>query len=172
MEYTYSGAVFDDDKNPKYRYSLIRRFDNPDKGFIRSDKGVCFIMLNPSTANAVEDDATIRRCVDFTRRWHYEKMVVLNLFTIISSDPKVLLNVKTEDKSSNTLMGLTFNGVDLVVCAWGAFPKYIGDRDREVMAFLKKVYIEPYCLGVTKAGYPRHPLYVPAATVPVKYKGR
>jgi hypothetical protein len=44
----------------KYRYTLTRVWDET------KDK-VMFIGLNPSTADEIEDDPTIRRCINFTK---------------------------------------------------------------------------------------------------------
>ena len=48
----------------RYRFLLTRR-----TGF--GEKKVMFLMLNPSTADAVQNDATIRRCMGFASRWEY-----------------------------------------------------------------------------------------------------
>ena len=46
----------------KYRYVLTRQV-RP------GPKIATFIMLNPSTADATQDDPTIRRCIGFARQW-------------------------------------------------------------------------------------------------------
>ena len=48
----------------------------------------------------------------------------------------------------------------LVVAAWGNYGKAEG-RDLRVIEALP--WVTWYCLGRTKAGFPRHPLYVPAS---------
>ncbi|TYQ25791.1 DUF1643 domain-containing protein [Pseudanabaena sp. UWO310] len=48
---------------------------------------------------------------------------------------------------------------DRVVVAWGNNGKLM-QRDRHVLELLSKHNIQPHCLGITKADYPCHPLYV------------
>ncbi len=42
-------------------------------------------------------------------------------------------------------------------------------RDRHVLELLSKHNIQPHCLGITKAGYPHHPLYVMCSKKPITY---
>ena len=67
----------------RYRHALGRHWDN-DKGF------VLFIMLNPSTADAQQDDPTIRRCMDFAKRWGFGGIEACNLFDWRATDPKAV----------------------------------------------------------------------------------
>ena len=67
----------------EFRYSLDRTWNSD------IDR-VLFIMLNPGTADAKVDDATIRRCMSFTARWGKGGIVVGNLFTLRSTNPKEL----------------------------------------------------------------------------------
>ena len=46
----------------KYRYELHREWD-------KDKKKVLFIMLNPSTADADNNDLTTIRCVNFAKKW-------------------------------------------------------------------------------------------------------
>lgn len=67
----------------KYRYELTRTWD-PQKMM------VCFIGLNPSTADAENDDATIRKCIGFAQRWEYGGILMLNIFAFRTVSPAVL----------------------------------------------------------------------------------
>src|SRR4026208_2484913 len=49
----------------RYRYSLRRTW-------AEGCAIVCFIMLNPSTADADIDDPTIRRCIGFGKSWNFD----------------------------------------------------------------------------------------------------
>ena len=75
------GATFSRDR--RYRYRLWRRWD-------RSRAVVAFVMLNPSTADAMHDDPTIRRCVGFARAWGFGGVDVVNLFALRATDTRAL----------------------------------------------------------------------------------
>lgn len=74
-------AVFGPELRPDgeavYRYSLTRRFVDPD-GYLRGR--VLFVMVNPSTADAEKPDRTITRCIKFARDWGFARLDVVNLF--------------------------------------------------------------------------------------------
>jgi len=149
-----SPAVLSSDR--RYRYVLRRR--------VGLEPGrVCFIMLNPSTADESIDDPTIRRCMDFTRRWDQGELVVVNLFAWRSSDPSALLVADDPVGPDNaTYIMLAAACSSTVVAAWGAIhPKY-GRWALHVAGLFTETRLS--CLGRTKAGWPRHPLYVAAQT--------
>ena len=59
-----------------------------------------------------------------------------------------------------------------VICAWGAHGGFMG-RDLEIMRWLGTYSsIQPMCLGITKEGYAKHPLYVPYYAPLTTYAGR
>ena len=78
-------AIFSGDR--RYRYLLIRRVGT-------SQSRVLFIMLNPSAADEVRDDPTIRRCIGFARDWGFGLLEVVNLFALMSTNPKTLLDAE------------------------------------------------------------------------------
>jgi hypothetical protein len=67
-----------------YRYRLVRSWS----GLPR----LCWIMLNPSTADSFIDDRTIGRCMRFADRWGYGSMSVINLYALRTSKPEHLLD--------------------------------------------------------------------------------
>ena len=67
-----------------YRYVLWRELDAANPRY------ALFIGLNPSTADEVADDPTIRRCKDFARRWGYGAVCVANLFAYRATKPAKL----------------------------------------------------------------------------------
>jgi hypothetical protein len=144
-----------------YRYRLDRRWSG--------GTGLCgFIMLNPSTADARSDDPTIRRCIGFAKAWGYSGLIVGNLFALRATDPAVLLAARDPVGGRANARAL-FDLVDeaaLVLCAWGQFSA-VGNRGREAIALVRGRGRIPHCLGLTKHGAPRHPLYLPASTRPV-----
>ena len=152
----------------RYRYSLDRkwfpdRFYSPAKIF-RHPMPLIFVMLNPSTADAYSDDPTIRRCIGFAKREGYEWLRVINLYGGRATKPADLFKMSDPVGPDNTTeweMAREFHeqGAE-IVCAWGAEPKA---RERAAMftAFMNEARVGLWCLGVTKAGCPKHPLYLP-----------
>lgn len=152
--------------NSEYRYELRRRWS---PGLL-----VCWVMLNPSTADASEDDPTIRRCISFSRSWGYGGLVVVNLFAFRATKPAELKKRLAAAQTPITKLVGVDNAVhltcamreaDLVVGAWGAGLKPWSTQRAELLR-IRVVHGECpplMCLGRTKCGAPRHPLYVPAA---------
>ncbi len=144
------GAVFD--ASGMYRYSLWRAWyaDHPRVGFV---------MLNPSTADEQRNDPTIRRCIEFARAWRFGSIEVVNLFAYKGTDMKELLKVDDPVGDENDFfIERAMERCSTVVAGWGTKGTLLG-RDRQVMQLLRCKQ-DVYCLGVTKDGHPRHPLYV------------
>ena len=136
-----------------------------------------FVGLNPSLADAGRDDPTLRRLKAFARDWGHHQLVVLNLFARISASPAVLRRVQDPIGAANDLELKGWCGrwasqasIDLW-CGWGGSGSCRG-RDQEVLAWLDRFRRErqrrcpgassPLCIGLTRSGQPRHPLYAPA----------
>jgi hypothetical protein len=154
----------------EYRYSLVRTFHR--------GPTATFIMLNPSTADARVDDPTIRKCMSFCRRWDCGTLQVVNLFGIRATSPRDMMSADDPIGSGNRRavamaihahQGASDVPLGPVVCAWGAHGRFLG-QDRATLQRLRRhSWLEPMCLGVTKAGHPRHPLYVRLDTRLVPY---
>ena len=142
----------------QYRYSL-RRVWSPD--VMRA----LFIMLNPSTADAEVDDPTVRRCIGFARRWGLGGIEVRNLFAYRSAEPSALFDVHDPVGPGNT--SFPTDGVRLIVAAWGAAGSHpvVRARARDVLRMLSGRDCGVFCLGLTRAGHPKHPLYVRGDTM-------
>jgi len=125
-------------------------------------------MLNPSTADALKDDPTIRRCAGFTRDWGGDSFEVVNLFALRATDPRELMkHADPYGPANDTQLRISLRKRWLhVVAAWGRADAVPRDRVRGYESYLQRLdrgdRLE--CLGVTKGGHPRHPLYVPRAT--------
>lgn len=140
-----------------YRYLLTRcwSLDEADEPTLGD---VAWIMLNPSTADANQDDATLRRCIDFSKRWGYGGLLVVNLFGLVSTDPRALLSHPDPIGPDNDQHVRNAIAVaSLVVCAWGTHGTLLerGDRMREQ---LLRWGVVPKALGFTKNGQPKHPV--------------
>lgn len=145
-----------------YRYSLSRYW-GPKRGLV-------FVMLNPSTADASTDDPTIRRCMGFARREGNDGILVLNLYAYRATDPKALLSCtdavgpENDGYLSMALTEQARRGTP-VVAAWGANAR--PDRVGQVLSLVPGV--DWRCLGTTKQGAPKHPLYVRGDQPLVRY---
>ena len=113
----------------EYRYRLGRLWDE--------SLPVClWIMLNPSKADAKKDDRTIRRCIDYAKRWSFGGILVGNLFALRSPYPERLYQAEDPvgPKNDRRLRAM-LNKADLVVCGWGAH-SMVRERAREVLVML------------------------------------
>lgn len=139
-----------------YRYSLERRW--------KSGPRLVFVMLNPSTADEREDDPTIRRCLGFAKDNGFSAIAVVNLFALRATDPtEVPRHPRPIGKHNDHHIEVeTQNPADTVVVAWGAAGDAYGGRVSDVVCTIGRDDLR--CLGTTKTGQPRHPLYVAANT--------
>ncbi len=144
----------------QYRYDLTRAWSP-------ANRKITWVMLNPSTADAEQDDPTIRRCIGFSQMWGYGGMTIVNLYAYRTSDPKELLKVKDPNGPENhdTILRRVSES-ELVVAAWGAFTEKVTfTRGRpSVESLCRRLDVPLRCLGTTQSGAPRHPLYVKGTT--------
>ena len=131
-----------------YRYELKRIWDN-DKPW------VLFVCLNPSTADAKQEDNTSRVCINYAKRWGYGGLVIANLFAYRSTDKTALYRIADPVGPENDehLQRLSKQAVE-TVCAWSDAGAFMA-RDTAVLPLLKS----PKCLTKLKSGRPGHPLY-------------
>lgn len=139
----------------KFRYRLSRRWGE--------GAPLLFIMLNPSTADGNEDDATIRRCVRFGQSHGFSAIDVVNLFAYRATDPKDLRRAGFPVGPDNDMHIATAAREAGTVClAWGANVAGL-ERPQVVLPSLHRMGIEPKCLRITRSGYPQHPLMLPSS---------
>lgn len=146
----------------QYRYLLEHRWG---PGQI-----ACFVMLNPSTATAEKDDATVRRCARFAYSWGYDGFAVVNLFALRSRDPKRLLDhADPVGPECNRYILEAVRGAAVVVCAWGAskHPPRDCRRDIELLDLLSHAGVRAHILRRTDRGDPAHPLFLPSSLRPM-----
>ena len=130
-----------------------------------------FLMLNPSTADAMTSDPTLNACKRFARDWGYGKVQVCNLFALRSPYPKTLRGSSDPVGTENDewIVRSAWDA-DMVVCAWGNHGRHL-DRSTQVRKMLEG---EGHTrklrhLGLTKLGQPRHPLRLRADTIPAPF---
>lgn len=158
----YDGAVI----SPcgLYRYRLTRQWG--------PRPPVNFILLNPSTADAIRPDPTMTRCVNYARAWGRDGIVITNLFAFRSSDPKDLRSAPDPIGSLNDLDLITCaHNSCLIVCGWGADP-FAQEQARRVKSMLRErgYANKTHVLRLTKSGAPGHPLYLPKNLTPQLWK--
>lgn len=146
-----------------YRYELIRTWGSDERPHLT------VVMLNPSTADERVDDPTVRRVIRFAQAWGFDGCRVLNVFALRSTDPKALARHQDpvgplNDSTIGFHLQFARRQRETVLAAWGADPAARG-RAASVLGLVPGV--RWVCLGVTKDGSPRHPLYVPKAQVRV-----
>lgn len=145
----------------QYRYSLHRWWGDGPR--------LMFVMLNPSTADAEQDDPTIRRCIGFARTLGFDGLSVFNLYAFRATKPADLWKADepTGGQRNDDLLrevGLHARH-SLVLAAWGANAK--ADRVAQVRAF--RGWENVRALALTKDGAPRHPLYLPGDCLPIPW---
>jgi hypothetical protein len=144
---------------------------------------VNFIMLNPSTADADKDDATIRKCVQFAKRWGHGGIIVTNLFAWRATNPEELEKLPNMSRGAGAqndhVIASIAEMAHVIVCAWGNHGKITGagssgtfqPRGREVIdglrqnGYAKKLHH----LELNKSGEPKHPLYCLGSLEPIPY---
>jgi hypothetical protein len=156
-------ATFSDDR--RYRYTLTRDWAAP------SARRLVVIGLNPSTADENRDDPTITRLIRFAMREKMGGLVMVNLFAFRATDPKEMKSVDSPvdnfphgcANDSVILAECTpLIGVDpVVVAAWGAHGGHL-NRGRDVREMLNRYDVPVFHFGLTKHGFPKHPLYLPS----------
>lgn len=149
-------AVFSTDN--QFRYELVRTWDNGHEPLV-------FIMLNPSVADDVDDDPTIRRCIGFAKNAGYGGIHVVNLFGWIATYPDQL---RGRIRSGMDCVGPDNDGairravaIGPVCAAWGLCPSWAEMRVEYVHRSLVNPARNLFVLGLTRDGHPRHPLYCP-----------
>lgn len=157
-----TGAIFSEDK--LYRYKLWRSIEKPENNnHIQTFNTLTFIMLNPSVADEKNDDATIRRCVAYTKAWGYNELVVVNLFAMVSTQPNDLYSASidpTGGMENDYYIVDSVTNSSLSICAWGNHGKYQG-RGKMIRDILLSKFGKYHHLGLNKSGEPKHPLYLP-----------
>ena len=165
-----------------YRWLLHRPIQSSDQ-ISKQRRVLLFVGLNPSRADGRRDDPTLRRLQGFAHQWGYHHLVVLNLFARISPSPSLLCRCAEPIGAENDLILHSW------FQQWAQQPKWdlwlgwgVGggfrQRDEAVLNMLNNVSDQrgglppPFVTGLTKAGYPRHPLYLPSDVTRVAWAVR
>ena len=150
-----SVAVYSDCEH--YRYLLTRVWDE-------TRPRALFVMLNPSTATEVQNDPTVERCERRARTLGFGAFRVTNIFAWRATDPKEMRAqpdpvALENDAAIRASVDWATGAGAKIVCAWGAHGAHL-DRGAAVERLLRATGRELWHLGLTKAGAPKHPLYI------------
>lgn len=136
-----------------YRYTLTRVW-NPD------GPKALFVMLNPSTATEVQNDPTVERCERRARALGFGAFRVCNIFAFRATDPRVMrAQSDPVGPGNDAAIAQSALWADRIMCAWGTHGAHLG-RGAAVEALLRDTGRALYHLGLSKAGHPKHPLYI------------
>lgn len=155
-----STAVYSDCE--QYRYALTRIWEP------KAQK-VLFVMLNPSTATEVQNDPTVERCERRARALGFGAFRVTNIFAWRATDPRDMRAASDPVGPGNDaaiIEGAAW--ADRVICAWGTHGAHL-DRGPAVATLLQKTSAPLFHLGLSKAGHPKHPLYIAYSEQPRRW---
>lgn len=150
-------AIFSNCYN--YRYSLSRLWDN--------NKETClFIGLNPSTADACQDDPTIKKLIAYASQWNLGGFQICNLFALRTPNPDYLLKSKVPigDLNQHYLEAAISNSSTQILM-WGNHGNYHPQLEN-----LVSTLESPLCFGLNKNGTPKHPLYLSKDLKPIVFQ--
>ena len=147
-----SVAIYSDDR--LHRYELTRIWDE-------GGRRAAFVMLNPSTATEIANDPTVERCERRARALGFGAFRVVNIFSYRATDPREMRAFRepTGGAANDAAILAAADWADLVLCAWGVHGAHL-DRGRTVEAMLRAGEHRLHSLGLSKAGHPKHPLYI------------
>lgn len=156
-----SVAIYSDCEN--FRYELTRVWDE-------AGRKALFVMLNPSTATEVQNDPTVERCERRARALGFGAFRVCNIFAYRATDPR---NMRAQDDpvgpENDAAILSACEWADQIVCAWGTHGEHM-NRGPMVGAKLQAQPKPLYHLGLSKAGHPKHPLYIGYAVQPMLWE--
>lgn len=150
-----AGAIFNESRT--HRYTLWRTWG------IKTNR-VLFIMLNPSTADEVVLDPTIKKCIKFAKQWGFGGIDICNLFALRSTNPKLLYTHENPIGDDNDQwITTTATLAKQIIVAWGKHGKLL-NRSECVYNLLKNYQL--FSLNNNNDNSPEHPLYVPFSNEP------
>ncbi|MEM7710620.1 MAG: DUF1643 domain-containing protein [Pseudomonadota bacterium] len=147
----------------RYRYDLVRTWD-------AAGSRINFVMLNPSTATELTNDPTVERCERRARALGHGAFRVTNIFAYRATDPKDMRAQADPVGGPDNDRAIADAALwaDAVVCAWGTYGAHL-DRGPAVERLLRDTGKHLTNLGLSKAGHPKHPLYIGYAVQPAPW---
>lgn len=152
-----NACVFSPDSARTYRYLLTHDWEDL---FVVGRRRLLCVGLNPSTADEQQLDPTLRRVKDFASRWGFNGFVMANLFAFRSPYPEDLHTLGDPVGPDNDQhLATAAAACEMTLAAWGSYP-LAATRAPAVESILLSAGRPIHCLGVTKEGFPLHPLYL------------
>lgn len=143
----------------KHRFWLYRCWEEKEDDFME----LMLIGLNPSTANADNDDPTIRRIIGLAKSNGYDAILMTNLFSFITAYPSELDYQTIDELNLQVLKANGSSAADVCFC-WGNFD--VKGKEKPII----EMFPNALCFGKNKNGSPKHPLYLKADTELVKFR--
>ena len=140
LRYTKATAIFSIDGTK--RYQLYREWD-------AKKKTILFVLFNPSTASATQDDPTLRRVVGFAASWGFGSVLVGNLYPHCSPSPEKVPRLGVYDPKNNAQVAAMCTRVATVVYAWGQnhpVPKWLWHNSISKGDCLHKSWAKASCI--------------------------
>lgn len=156
----------------RYRLQLSRWWD--DRPYVAMRRWIVWVMLNPSTASAVIDDATVLKIIKFSRAWGFDGLKVVNLYAYRATDPDAMMALPPSERigeGCDKWIENTVRGAERVMLGWGATAdhKSVDGRDLYVRILIEQhAKGRVYALKVTRSGQPGHPLYIKDSARPFR----
>lgn len=158
--FTQRTVVLSDDNAYRYCLSAI---------LAHGGSRICFVLLNPSTADHAMRDPTSDRYFRFASQWGYGFCDAVNLFAIRETrSERLCLYDDPVGPENDFWIEKMACRAGMVIVAWGN-EGCLRDRDKHVLKLLRSVTKELYCLGVNQNGTPKFPLYVPGDVKPMLF---
>jgi len=152
----------------RYRYSLTQRWG-------QGERLITWVLLNPSMVEEMVDDPTTLKVGEFSRRWGYDRMEIVNLFALRAAGPEELSAVEDPVGPKNRwFVHQAVTNAELVVVAWGDEIGHVSSRPKTLddLVDLRRANVVMLCFGLTTAGNPLHPDRIPDSMIPVVWPGR
>jgi hypothetical protein len=152
----------------QFRYELRRVWDDKLPPFVAG-------MLNPSIADAEIDDPTINRAMHRAKANGCGSLIVWNLGAGRATNPKNWMAMRDPIGPENdtyiwSVLTECRERFGIAFVGWGAHGSFM-NRDEDALRIAVQVGIQFCCLGMTRDGQPRHPLYVAARQQLVAFAG-
>lgn len=145
----------------KYRYRLEREVAHTGPVY-------AFFGVNPSTADATIDDATVRKWRGFVSRWGGSRFIVGNVFAFRATDVRELASASDPIGPLNAIhIKQIAADADVLVPCWGSrgkLPRHLRHHLIDCLAALRGLDKPVMTFGLSQSNDPLHPLMLGYST--------